>query len=130
MEHVLNTGIDPVRIASSENANDRIDREMEEKIRYYSTLDKKSIKERIIELDMEWDIERTLELNASLLALGGIILAATTNKKWLLLSAVVTSFLAHHAIKGWCPPLPIFRHFGIRTQKEIQSERHQLLELL
>ena len=75
-------------------------------------------------------MERTLELNASLFALSGIVLASVFNKKWLLFSGIVTSFLAQHAIQGWCPPLPLFRKMGIRTQKEIQTERHALLQLL
>ena len=88
------------------------------------------ITQRISELDKEWDIERTLELNASLVALSGIILAAGVNKKWLILPAVVTTFLAQHAIQGWCPPLPLFRSMKIRTRKEIDKEKYGLLEAL
>ena len=88
------------------------------------------IKSRIKELDKEWDIERVLALNASLFALTGIILGATLNKKWLMLPVVVTSFLAQHAVQGWCPPLPLFRKMGYRTRKEIDQERFALVENL
>lgn len=77
-------------------------------------------------LDREWDIERVLELNASLLAFTGVVLGKLVNRKWLYLSLGVTGFLAQHALHGWCPPLPILRRMGIRTCQEIEQERYAL----
>lgn len=130
METVMHPGIDHVRDATPDSMNEKIDREIEHNIKLYSTMDKDIIKQRINELDKEWDIERTLELNASLVALGGIILAAGVSKKWLILPAIVTTFLAQHAIQGWCPPLPLFRSMKIRTRKEIDKEKYGLIEAL
>jgi hypothetical protein len=81
---------------------------------------------RLAELDREWDIERTLELNASLLALSGVLLGKFVDRKWLYLSIGVTAFLAQHALQGWCPPLPVLRRLGVRTRKEIEEERNVL----
>ena len=39
---------------------------------------------------------------------------------------VVGGFLLQHAVQGWCPPLPIFRRGGVRTQAEIEQERYAL----
>ena len=36
-------------------------------------------------MDHEWDVERVLEVNASTLALSGLVLGVTVNKKWLLM---------------------------------------------
>lgn len=119
-----------MRSATPGSMNEEIDQKTSENIRRYVSADVATIKSRIDELDKEWDIERTLELNASLFALTGVILAATVSKKWLALPAIVTSFLAQHAIQGWCPPLPLFRKMGIRTQKEIEAERYALLRLI
>jgi hypothetical protein len=130
MKTSLAIGKDRVRNATAASLNEKIDQEIQGNIRHYSTADSKAIKDRIRQLDKEWDIERALELNASLVALGGVLLAATVNKKWLILPAIVTSFLAQHAIQGWCPPVPLFRKLGIRTQKEIEAERHGLLDVL
>ena len=130
MEVVQPIGNDRVREATPDALNENIDKKTEANIRYYASADAATIRSRIAELDKEWDIERTLEINASLIALGGVILAATVSKKWLFLPAIVTTFLAQHAIQGWCPPLPLFRKLGIRTQKEIETERHALLEVL
>ena len=130
METVNKIGQDRVRNSSPDTANEKIDRVTENNIRYYSATEPATIKARLKELDKEWDIERTLELNAALVALGGVILGATVNKKWLILPGIVTAFLTQHAIQGWCPPLPLFRMMGIRTQKEIERERHALLNLI
>ncbi len=63
-----------------------------------------------------------LEANASVFGLAGVILGAFVNIYWLILPVIVLIFLFQHAIQGWCPPLPIFRRFNIRTQKEIDKE--------
>jgi hypothetical protein len=81
---------------------------------------------RLNELDEEWDVERMLQLNSSALSLVGIALGITRSRKWLLLPLVVQGFFLQHGLEGWCPPLPIFRRLGIRTQAEIEAERHAL----
>jgi hypothetical protein len=35
-------------------------------------------------------------------------------------------FFFQHSVQGWCPPLPILRHFKIRTSKEIEQEKYAL----
>lgn len=107
--------------------------EVQERIRL-STVDNiaralsspETIEARLRELDREWDIERVLELNASLLALTGVVLGRFVDRRWLYLSMGVTFFLAQHALQGWCPPLPILRRMGIRTCQEIEQERAAL----
>jgi len=78
------------------------------------------------QLDAEWDIERTLEANASALALIGLALGAFINKKFLILPGIVAGFLLQHALQGWCPPVPVFRRMGFRTSYEIDQERYAL----
>ena len=110
---------------TAEQVNERIQREIEARVHYYAQrLDR--IEQRLNELDYEWDIERTLELNAASVSLLGLILGATSNRKWFLLPAVVGVFLAQHAIQGWCPPITWFRRMGIRTTREINEERFAL----
>ncbi|HRO15521.1 MAG TPA: hypothetical protein PLL33_10845 [Paracoccus sp. (in: a-proteobacteria)] len=84
---------------------------------------------RLKELDREWDIERALETNASALAFAGVALGAAVDRRWLVLPALVTGFLFQHATQGWCPPLPVLRRLGFRTQAEIEAERHALKAL-
>jgi len=74
-------------------------------------------------LDREWDTERVLETNASVIILISTILGFTISYYWFILIGIVSFFLLQHAIQGWCPPLPIIRRLGIRTQEEICSEK-------
>jgi len=85
-----------------------------------------AIAARLRELDLEWDTERTLETMAASFSLAGITLAATVDRRWLLLSGVVCGFLLQHALQGWCPPLPVIRALGVRTKEEIDAERYAL----
>ena len=85
-----------------------------------------AITRRLDELDREWDIERTLEANAASAVLAGVLLGALVDRRFFLLPAVVGGFLLQHALQGWCPPLPVFRRMGVRTQSEIEEERHAL----
>jgi hypothetical protein len=120
--------VDRVPRNTSEDANRRIQRETDERVRHYAT-NPTGIDRRLRELDEEWDIERFLETNASGLAFTGIVLGVTIDKRWLALSAFVTAFLFQHAVQGWCPPVPILRRFGYRTAREIDIERVALKAL-
>jgi hypothetical protein len=106
----------------------RIERQMEQRL-WYFTAHPDEIEGRLRELDGEWDMERILETNASSLALLGLLLGSGVNRKFYLLPVFVTGFLLLHALQGWCPPVPLFRRLGIRTQSEIELERHSLKAL-
>jgi hypothetical protein len=73
------------------------------------------IEQRLQALDHEWDVERLLQTNASVLVLAGVALGSSVDRKFLLLSAGVFGFFAQHALQGWCPPIPVFRRLGVRT---------------
>jgi hypothetical protein len=88
-----------------------------------------AIPRRLEGLDREWDVERVLEANASILAFTGVVLGATVDRRWLALPAAVTAFLFQHAVQGWCPPLPALRRLGFRTVREIEDERRALLDI-
>jgi hypothetical protein len=84
------------------------------------------IDRRLAELDHEWDIERALEANAASISLLGLALGALGNRAFFVLPAVVAGFLLQHALQGWCPPVPVMRRLGVRTQTEIEQERYAL----
>lgn len=121
---------DRVRRSTAVEVNEEIDRSIDSAVRRYAGASREAILERIAELDREWDIERALEVNASSLALGGLALAATVDRRWLALPTVVLAFLLQHGIQGWCPPLPVLRRLGFRTRGEIDREKYELKALL
>lgn len=109
--------------------NEQIRRRTEESIAWTIRRGPVAVERRLAELDREWDIERLLEANASTIILAGLVLGTTANRKFLLVPAGVAAFLLLHALQGWCPPLPILRRLGVRTQAEIESERYALKAL-
>lgn len=120
---------DRVAANSPQWSNDKIADEMEARISHFAR-HPEQIEARLRELDKEWDIERALELNAGTIALLGCGLGAFVHKRLFAIPAIVAGFLVQHAIQGWCPPLPLFRALGIRTQREIEEERRALEMLL
>lgn len=118
-----------VQQQAAQKENDEIHNLTIFNLEFYRSEGAAAIDARIQELDREWDIERTLELNAAAFAFTGTLLGAFINRRWLLLPALVTTFLAQHAIQGWCPPLPLFRQMGVRTRKEIDREKYALKAL-
>lgn len=114
-----------VRRSTGSKQNKKIDREIIESIDNYRK-HPWLIKTRLRELDKEWDIERALETNMSVIALAGLALSVFVNRNWLLLPATVLLFFVQHAVQGWCPPIPIFRALGVRTRPEIDREKYAL----
>ena len=118
--------VDRVPRHTAEHVNAEIRRRSEEEAARCAANGRAAVERRLSELDREWDIERALEANAATVALIGLGLGATVNRKWFLLPAVVAGFLLQHAVQGWCPPVPVLRRLGFRTQGEIEYERDAL----
>jgi len=111
------------------NVNAQIRRQTNENVAKYSIAHPDRIERRLEQLDSEWDIERTLEANAAAVALVGFGLGSLVDRRFFALPAIVATFLMQHAVQGWCPPLPLFRRMGVRTQAEIEEERYALKAL-
>jgi hypothetical protein len=118
-----------VPLHTPDRYNEAIRRQTEANVARYANAGPEAIDRRLAELDREWDIERTLEANASSIALGGLALGAFVDRRFFILPALVNGFLLQHALQGWCPPVPLFRHLGFRTSAEIDQERYALKAL-
>jgi hypothetical protein len=113
---------DHVRASTADRVNRRLDAEALERVTGYAFASPEEIDARIDELQQEWDVERVLEVNAATIALGGLALGASVDRRFFAVPGVVLSFLLQHAVQGWCPPVPVFRRLGVRTRKEIDRE--------
>lgn len=121
--------IDRVPQHTADHVNARIRRQTEENIAKNAAAGPHAIEQRLAELAREWNIERTLEANALVASLIGLTLGATVDPMWFIFPAVIAGFLLLHAVQGWCPPLPVFRRWGVRTSAEIDEERYALKAL-
>jgi len=121
---------DRVRDMTSERVNQKIDQQALQEIARVKEQGPSAIRQRLEEIEKEWDIDRVLMLNFSVLVFAQLVLAKTHNRKWLWGPLVQTPFLFMHSVLGWCPPSLWFRPMGFRTRKEIQNEREVLLVAL
>jgi hypothetical protein len=112
--------------SSAEEINACIERDTLSSLTHVAARGREAITARLDELDREWGIERTLEANAATATLVSLGLGFTINRRWFAFPVVVAAFLLQHALQGWCPPLPIFRRLGVRTEREINLERTAL----
>jgi hypothetical protein len=115
-----------VEHSTAREINARIENETEENVVRVGARGPAAIERRLHQLDDEWDIERTLEVNASTVTLVTLALGLTVHRRWLAFPAVVAAFLLQHALQGWCPPVPFLRRMGVRTEREINLERTAL----
>ncbi len=125
--HPWHSPPDGIRKHTSDASNQRIDRETQLAIEQADSPAR--IRARLAEIDCEWNIDRALMLNFAVL---GTLSAAMTmrsifrRKKLGVFGAMFftqMSFLAHHALRRWCPPMPVFRRLGFRSDHEIAAER-------
>lgn len=120
-----------VQLHTKEEINKKIQEKTRENINYYKTKNRKQIVARINQLDKEWDIERALETNASIIIFISAVLGIITeNIWWIVFIGVISAFLLEHALQGWCPPVPIFRRMGIRSSLEIDEEKYTLKKII
>lgn len=117
---------DRVRENTPGEKNQKMDQKVVERMHRLQNLSMDEINKRLEKLRSEWDIEKTLEVNASSLALTGLVLSIFSSKRWLFLPVIVTGFLLQHGLQGWCPPVSLFRSLGMRTRQEIDEEIYAL----
>jgi hypothetical protein len=121
---------DRVRANTWVPVNDRLDREAQLRMREAAaSASTDELTRRTTQLEYEWDFDRTVETEASLMGLLGLTLGIVVDKRLLMLPAFVSAMLLLHATHGWYPLLPLFRRMGIRTQDEIDRERYGLKAL-
>lgn len=126
MNSIINSMKEMVQQALPVSSNNYPVKSVAENLDYYRLESEEVINNRIKELDAEWDVERSVQLKASLLALSGLALGASLSKKWLMIPAAICSFFAVNAIQG--AAIPVAGSF--RTRKQIAEEQFGLNELL
>ena len=108
--------------------NESIDRDAEQRVASVGTRPE-AREARLKELQGEWDIERTIEVEAPSMSLAGLVLGATVSRKWLVLPVIAQSMMLLHSLQGFYPLLPLFRRLGLRTEGEIARERYAIKAL-
>lgn len=100
------------------------------RIARYAVEPEEVLRGRLDELEYEWDIERLLEANFAGVVLASLLLGRGVNKGFYALAGIAAVFMVQHVVRGWCPPVSVFRRWGVRTSREIEHERNSLLTAL
>ena len=122
---------DGIREHTRDSSNARIDRDTQQALDRVG-YSRERIYARLAELDREWDIDRALMLNFAVIATFSASMTMRNifrHRKLGVFGAMFftqMSFLAHNAIRRWCPPMPVFRRLGFRSAREINRERAEL----
>jgi hypothetical protein len=140
IRHRLDSQVDRVRDHTSQRVNQRITRAIQQSVDRCTREGRDAIITRLSELDREWDIDRVVMANFAIIGgaayAGGLeryahhSLFARRRKGLLYLVGAQLGFLMMHAAIGWCPPVAVWRRFGVRTKAEIEVERAALLAAL
>jgi hypothetical protein len=128
MEHTENNDLGNFKDIPSNKPSRTINKKTRKILNEYGDLSSK-VNLRLEELDKEWDLEKTLEINASAAILTGMILGTVADKKWYLLPTAVAGFLLQKSLVGWSVPKVVFRFLGFRSKREIEEERQSLMAL-
>lgn len=111
-----------VRHASAASVNRAIDKRATTEVRQVER-DRARITSKILELQYEWDVDRVVEAQASLILFALALLALFSGaSRWLYLALLVSAMLLMHALHGWSPALDLLRLLGVRTAAEIHEE--------
>lgn len=126
---------DPIRARTSAASNARIDQRTRAAVDEVA-VSRARIQARLGDLDREWSVDRAVMLafaiaggTSATLAMRGLARRGHTGG-WGALFFTQLGFLAYHAARRWCPPLPILRRLGVRSQREIDAERAALEAML
>jgi hypothetical protein len=117
---------DGIRKHTGTHTNQKIDRATQQSLDEVAQ-SPDAIRARLAELEREWNVDRALMLNFAVLgglSAGMSIFGSKRGRTpWTAVLFAQLAFLANHAILRWCPPMPVFRRLGFRTEREIDAER-------
>jgi hypothetical protein len=120
--------VDRVRAHTAASVLDRIDRRTAARVFDDARGGAGAIERRLQKLDREWDVDRVMALGVAIATVVSSHRGRKSWRWWALFRAQQAALLLHAAI-GWSPPVAVMRRLGVRTQKEIDTERAVLTEL-
>ena len=98
-------------------------------IRFYGSLGREGIDERIRALEDEWDVERAVMVGLSGAGVAGLIVGLVGSRVWRLLAWIALPLLFLFAQDKWKPSNGILKSLGLRSRKDILEEKYALKAL-
>jgi hypothetical protein len=120
---------DPVRRRTAAAVLRRIDDDTIASLIEHDHAGRAVVDDRLHALEREWDVDRTIEAEASTMGLLGLALGVFVDRRLLALPTLVAASLLMYAGTRRYPLLPLFRRLGVRSAREIARERYALKAL-
>jgi hypothetical protein len=98
-------------------------------IRFYGSLGREGIDERIRALEDEWDVERAVTVALSGAGVAGLVVGLLGSRVWRLLAWIALPLLFLFGQDKWKPSEGILKSLGLRSRREIQDEKYALKAL-
>jgi hypothetical protein len=106
-----------------EFVNERIRERTRARVNSLADAPDDALRERLYDLDTEWDVARAVEAHAGLAVIGTLLLGKLVDKRFYALTGAVGALLVNFSLSRWWPPISVFRRLGFRTPREIDQER-------
>jgi hypothetical protein len=98
-------------------------------VRYYSSLGKDGLTERIHALDAEWDAEKSVVVGLAGAGMAFLALGLVGTRFWRLLAWGTLPLIFMAGQDKWRPSQGILKTLGLRTRREIHEEKYALKAL-
>jgi hypothetical protein len=98
-------------------------------VRFYGSLGREGLSERIRSLDEEWDAEKFVTLALSGAGLLGLIMGLLGSRLWRVLTWVSLPLLFLAGQEKWRPSEGVLKSLGLRSRREIYEEKYALKAL-
>lgn len=98
-------------------------------LRFYGSLGREALDERIQALEDEWDLEKAGTMLLSGAGLLGLVMGLIGSPRWRLLAWAAVPLLFLHGRGQWKSAEGLLRPMGFRPRREIQEEKYALKAL-
>lgn len=98
-------------------------------VRFYGSLGKEGLTERIHSLEEEWDMEKFITVGLSGIGVFGLVMGFFGSRVWRLFSWVSLPLLFLYGQDKWKPSNGALKSLGLRSRKEIDEEKYALKAL-
>jgi hypothetical protein len=98
-------------------------------VRFYGSLGKEGLTERIGALEEEWDMEKFVTVTLAGMGIFGLVMGLIGSRVWRVLSWISMPLLFLYGQDKWRPSDGILKSLGLRSRKEIDEEKYALKAL-
>lgn len=110
---------------------ERIDSESKtlDNVRFYGSLGKEGLTERIRSLEEEWDMEKFVTVSMAGMGLFGLVMGFFGSRVWRVLTWISLPMLFLYGQEKWRPSEGMLKSLGLRSRREIDEEKYALKAL-